>query len=160
MSWLWQSCWDMQGLVIWGKPLTFLLYSWLYNKATGPSTAPTPLSPQGSFSISAGSSISLPCQPTEGMTETWPLAIWLVFLGNKSKSPKHIPHLIFMPCLWWHKNSTLACTNKALHWRHWIWLPWGPALNCHLLFYDLGEIHHFSGPQFFVYETYILTVPA
>lgn len=34
----------------------------------------------------------------------------------------------------------------------------GPALNCHLLLYSSGQTHHFSGPQFFICETYILTV--
>lgn len=34
----------------------------------------------------------------------------------------------------------------------------GPALNCHLLLHSLGQIHHFSGPQFFICVTYILTV--
>lgn len=34
----------------------------------------------------------------------------------------------------------------------------GPALNGHLLLYSLGQTHHFSGPQFFICEMYILTV--
>lgn len=142
-------------------PLTYPNAPTLCNDPIHPSDAVIPLSVQGSPHLPICNISLVPGEPTEGVTWSWPFAIWLVFVRSKSKSQKQMPHFVdYSFAAFGGIKRALTWAKQALEWRCWSLIT--PGSNITSPFVAVWpQASHWPilGLSVFLHKTKILTVP-